>query len=73
MKKKGIVEIGDDQICLGERSSKSVLDLKLKPRSEAIYLCIALSFLNRSGIKIQTECLHAEFCAGESKDSRPTT
>jgi hypothetical protein len=33
MKKKRIVEIGDDQICLWERSAKSVLDLKLKPRS----------------------------------------
>ena len=28
MKKKGIVEIGDNQICLWERSAKSVLDLK---------------------------------------------
>jgi hypothetical protein len=28
MKKKGIVEIGDNQICLWEWSAKSVLDLK---------------------------------------------
>ena len=28
MKKKGIVEIGDNQICLWERSAKSVFDLK---------------------------------------------
>jgi len=28
MKKKGIVEISDNQICLWERSAKSVLDLK---------------------------------------------
>jgi len=28
MKKKGIVEIGDDQICLWERSTKSILDVK---------------------------------------------
>ena len=69
MKKKGVVEIGDDQVCLGERSSKSVLDLKLKPRGEAIYFCVALSFLNCSGIKIPTECLHTEFCTGESKNS----
>jgi hypothetical protein len=28
MKKKGIVEVGYNQICLWERSPKSVLDLK---------------------------------------------
>jgi len=28
MKKKGIIKIGDNQICLWERSAKSVLDLK---------------------------------------------
>ena len=28
MKKQGLVKIGDNQICLWERSAKSVLDLK---------------------------------------------
>jgi hypothetical protein len=69
MKKKGIVEVGDDQICLWERSPKSVLDVKYRSRGEAVHFGVPLGFLNRGGIKIPTDCLHAELCASESENS----
>lgn len=68
MKQKRVVKIRDDQICVGEVSTKSVDNREPRFVVETIDACISLGLLNGGGIEIPTDRICVPLGSSEGKD-----